>query len=293
MEIISDFSEYKSNEPSSVTMGKFDGIHRGHRQLMESVVRDKSLKSVVISFDIFPAYILDAKEKAGMLEKYGIDFMMNCNFSASFMKTEPDDFIKKYLVDILHVKSISVGHDFRFGYGRAGDINLLKDRGVKYSYELNVIDDVIDEGRVVSSTWIRNELAAGHIEKVNELLGYNYFVTGEIVHGRQLGHKIGFPTTNIIPSRGKLLPKYGVYVSMTEVGGKKYKGITNIGIKPTVNGQIPGVETYLYDCDEDLYGLEQKVELLKFVRAEKRFEDLDDLMERLKKDIRAGERYFR
>ena len=148
-------------------------------------------------------------------------------------------------------------------------------------------------GSKISSTRIREALQQGKMEEVQDMLGFPFFVTGEIIHGRQLGRTIGVPTTNLIPGRGKLLPPNGVYCSRSFAGGEQFRGITNIGTKPTVEGGFVGVETYLFDCSEDLYGASQKVELLHFVRPEQKFRDLKELKERIRLDEEEGRTFCR
>ena len=293
MKTYNDITEYSSERRSSVTIGKFDGLHLGHRALIDSVLEAKDLQSVVVSFDIFPVYILEKSEKNELLEEMGIDVSVHTGFTPEFMKTAAEDFIKKYLIDILKVRKITVGRDFRFGYGRKGDIALLEDAGREYGFDVQVVDDVYCGEEVIRSSRIRKELSRGNLEEVNKMLGYKYFIKGEVVHGRELGRNIGYPTANIIPAKEKLLPRYGVYYSRSVFGGKTYYGITNIGVKPTVGGEIPGVETYLIGCDDDLYGMYQRVELLKFIRSEKKFESIEKLKEQLDTDIGKACRYYK
>ena len=288
MEIYNDINDYKSSTPSSVTIGKFDGLHLGHQGLLESVTEDPSLKSIVLSFDIFPVYMLSAPEKMQMLMEKGVDASITTGFTAEFMQTTAKDFIKNYIVKKLHAEKISVGRDFRFGYGREGNADMLIACSGKYGFSVNVIDDVYYGGEVIRSSWIRRELKDGNISMVNKLLGYRYFITGEIVHGQELGRTLGFPTTNMIPLKDKLLPKFGGYVSKSIFDDREFYGVTNIGIKPTVGGEIPGVETYLLDCNEDLYGKTQKVELIDFIRSETKFEDIGQLKNQLNKDIETA-----
>ena len=155
-----------------------------------------------------------------------------------------------------------------------------------------MISKEMDGTREISSTYVREQLNEGNIEKANELLGYHFSTEGEVVHGRRLGRTIGVPTANLIPPREKLMPPNGVYVTRTHFGEDSYMGITNVGYKPTVGGeQFLGVETYLFECSEDLYGREAKVEFFHFVRPERRFESLQALKEQLDKDIETGKKY--
>ena len=165
----------------------------------------------------------------------------------------------------------------------------------KYGYEVEVVDKMQEDGRDISSTFVREQIVAGNMEKANDLLGYQYFVEGTILHGKKMGKAVlGIPTINLIPPEEKLLPPFGVYISITEWNGKRYPGITNVGCKPTVEGKNPvGVETHIFDFDEDIYGKEVKVSFLSKVREEKKFASLEALKEQMAHDVAVGKQYFR
>lgn len=277
-----------------ITLGKFDGLHRGHRALIDRVLayEEKPACKVVFAFDIAPVTLLSKRERRHMLNKMGLDLLIECPFVPEIITMEPEVFVKRMLVEQLHAVHLVVGRDFRFGYERTGDVSLLQDMSAEYGFTVEIVDKVTHGEREVSSTYIREELTAGHMERVNELLGYEFFVTGEIVHGRRVGRTLGVPTTNLIPPRGKLLPPNGVYTTHTTAGENTYYGMTNIGSKPTVDGHFIGVETYLFDCEEDLYGEQEKVRLQHFLRPEVKFGSLDELKEQLQKDEAAVRAYF-
>ncbi|MCI5700392.1 MAG: bifunctional riboflavin kinase/FAD synthetase [Lachnospiraceae bacterium] len=277
-----------------VTLGKFDGLHRGHQALIERVMTydRKRAKKAVFMFDIAPMMLLSKKERRLVLENAGIDLLIECPFVPELITMDPELFVRKMLVKQLHAVHLVVGKDFRFGYERSGDVELLKTLGPKYGFTVEVLDKVMDGDREISSTYIREELAKGNMEKVNELLGYEFFVTGEIVHGRRVGRTLGVPTTNLIPPKGKLLPPNGVYTTRTTAGDKTYYGMTNIGNKPTVDGHFIGVETYLFDCDEELYGEQEKVRLQHYLRPEVKFDSLEELKQQLQKDEVAVRAFF-
>lgn len=294
MRLIKGTLGFQEETDCVVTLGKFDGIHRGHRTLIDRVLtyEEKAVKKVVFAFDIASMMLLSKKERRHMLDKLGIDILIECPFVPELIRMEPELFVKKMLVDQLHAVHLVVGRDFRFGYGRSGDAALLKRLGPEYGFTVDVVDKVTDGEREISSTYVREELAKGNMEKVNELLGYEFFVTGEIVHGRRVGRTIGVPTTNLIPPRGKFLPPNGVYTTRTTAGDRTYYGMTNIGTKPTVDGHFIGVETYLFDCDEDLYGEQEKVRLQHFLRPEVKFDSLEELKAQLREDEAAVRAYF-
>lgn len=278
--------DFDSRGDSVVTLGKFDGLHRGHMLLIRRVLaigRTEGLETVVFTFDVPPQskvqhvkphQLLTNEERRARLEQLGMDCLVECPFVDEVMHMTPEAFIKEILVDKLHAKKVVVGKDFGFGYKRSGTAEMLKEMGPSLGFETEIIEKAEENGREISSTWAREELEQGNMEAVSGLLGYDYAVHGEIVHGHALGRTIGVPTINQIPPAEKLLPPFGVYVSEVKIEGKIYYGITNIGVKPTVQEKFTGVETNLFDCSEDLYGKQAEVSLLKFLRPEQKLASL-------------------
>lgn len=183
-------------------------------------------------------------------------------------------------------------HNVIIGTERKGTPRLLMEFGEKYGFDVEILSKEMDGHRKISSTYIREELKKGNMEKVTSLMGRDYFVEGQVVHGRGMGHKVLLPTTNLVPPRTKILPPNGVYVTSSYFGDKIYHGITNIGCKPTVGESFIGVETYLFDCKEDLYGEECRVDFKKFLRPERKFPSLEALKSRLLADAEDGRRFF-
>lgn len=289
---------------SSVTLGKFDGLHRGHQKLINLIRREQGEKnrSVIFTFDVSPRsyilhsppkYLLTYEERRELAENLGVDILAECPFTEALMHMEPEDFVKEYLAERLHARYLAVGPDFRFGYQRRGTPELLKELGRTYGFRTEIVEKEKYKGRDISSTFVREELEKGHIEEVNQLLGYTYFTKGEIVHGRQLGRTIGIPTANLIPPVIKKLPPNGVYITESLIQGKTYQGITNIGYKPTVKENFLGVETYLFSCNADLYGQEAEVKFYRYLRPEIKFSSLEELKCQMLKDIEEGKSYFR
>lgn len=289
---------------SSVTLGKFDGLHRGHQKLINLIRREQGEKnrSVIFTFDVSPRsyilhsppkYLLTYEERRELAENLGVDILAECPFTEALMHMEPEDFVKEYLAERLHARYLAVGPDFRFGYQRRGTPELLKELGRTYGFRTEIVEKEKYKGRDISSTFVREELEKGHIEEVNQLLGYTYFTKGEIVHGRQLGRTIGIPTANLIPPVIKKLPPNGVYITESLIQGKTYQGITNIGYKPTVKENFLGVETYLFFCNADLYGQEAEVRFYRYLRPEIKFSSLEELKCQMLKDIEEGKSYFR
>ena len=302
-----DTLDFQLNKRSVVTLGKFDGLHRGHDKLISRTIElgKKGYETVVFTFDISPLVKLGTKitrtlitneERKLLLEKKGIDCLIECPFVPEVIQMEPEDFIREILVVQLRAAYVVVGPDFRFGFNRRGTTELLTEMGSKYGYHVEILEkemeDECENQRAISSTWIRETLREGKIEKVNHLLGYPYFVKANVVKGRQLGRTWGLPTINQVPENGKLLPPFGVYATKTYIDGKEYFGISNVGVKPTVAVPFAGVETYLFDCNENLYEKEAWVEFYHFVRPECKFDSVEELREQIQRDVVAGRRYF-
>ncbi|MDF2608828.1 MAG: hypothetical protein K0R92_302 [Lachnospiraceae bacterium] len=303
MDYIAETTNFKLHN-SVVTLGKFDGIHRGHQLLLNKVLEQKELgfQSVMFTFAYHPSNLFSDKEieqiyteeeKKYLLEKSGLDVLISYPFTEETASMEPEDFIKKVLIDKVDAKKIVVGTDFRFGHKRRGDVALLQEMANECGYELIVFDKIKLEDRVVSSSYIRSEIAKGHIENANKLLGNPLTVIGVVQHGRKIGRTLGFPTTNLITPANKLLPPNGVYASKTTINGVSHPGVTNIGFNPTV-GKTPErrVETYIFDYEADLYGATIEVSLYAYARAEVKFDSVEDLKNQMKKDIQYGRNYF-
>lgn len=311
MRYMKDTLDFQLEQRSVVTLGKFDGLHRGHDKLISRTIElgKKGYETVVFTFDVSPLIRLGTRitrtlitneERRILLEKKGIGCLIECPFVPEVMQMEPEDFIREVLARQLRAAYLVVGPDFRFGCNRKGSVKLLKEMESRYGYCVEILDKETQAGeeerpgeqREISSTWIRETLREGRIEKVNQLLGYPYFVKGKVVHGRKLGRTWGLPTINQIPEDRKLLPPFGVYATRTYICGKVYYGISNVGVKPTVEVSFAGVETYLFACDENLYDQEAWVEFYHFVRPECKFDSVEELRDQIQRDVIAGKKYF-
>lgn len=303
MKYITSNLDFQLEKRSVVTLGKFDGVHIGHQKLMQRALEIGAggYETVVFTFDVSPLVklgtrikrtILTNEERRLLLEKNGIDCLIECPFVPEIIQMKPEDFVREILVKQLRAAYVVIGPDFHFGHERAGTPELLQEMGAQYGFRVEILSKETRQDRAVSSTWIREVLQEGKIEKVNELLGYPYAVLGKVVHGRQLGRTWGLPTINQIPENGKLLPPFGVYASRTFIKGKEFFGISNVGVKPTVEVPFAGVETYLFDCDEDLYDEEAWVEFYHFVRPECKFDSVEELKEQIQRDAQTGRKYF-
>lgn len=305
MRCIKEIEEIWSERQTAVTLGKFDGFHRGHQKLLFQLCEAKKqgCRSVIFTFDTPPkAYIqgappkalLSGREKCDLAEKMQADWLIVCPFTDEIRNMTAERFVKEILVDRLHGKRVVAGVDFRFGYQRKGDVETLEKLSREYGYELSVLEKERDQGQVISSTLIRERLAAGDMERVNQLLGYPFHVTGEIIHGARLGRTIGMPTINLRPGADKLLPPNGVYASTVELEGKLYSGVTNIGYKPTVSGEhVCGVETYLQDVSGDFYGKTAQVRFYRYQRPERKFGSVEELTAQMHRDAEQAKEYVK
>lgn len=295
MEYTQEIPILPENQHTVITLGKFNGVHRGHQKLIRRVGelgRKQNWEKTVMAFSNRDKKLLTGQERVHMLEEMGIELFVECTLDKKLMRMSPQEFVKEILVERLHAAHIVVGPDYRFGYQRKGNIQVLAQMGEIYGFGVEVLSKEMDGSREISSTYVREQLNEGNIEKANQLLGYSFSTEGEVVHGKRLGRTIGVPTANLIPPREKLMPPNGVYVTRTHFGAESYMGITNVGYKPTVGGeQFLGVETYLFDCSENLYGREARVEFFHFIRPERRFESLQALKIQLDQDIERAKKY--
>lgn len=303
IELNSLFDSKISNAKTAVTVGKFDGVHKGHAYLYSIINsrKDDGYSSLVLTFsnsvranlnNADPSMLITDNERKVMMSDLGIDYLVNCPFDDKMRSTSARDFIKA-LCDNMHMKFMVVGDDFRFGYKGAGDTALLKELASEFGFELQVINKIKSDNRDISSTYIREELVNGNVAKVNELLDYEYFIWGEVIHGAHLGHKLGMPTINIVPPANKILPANGVYVTYCEFDGKKYHSVTNVGTKPSVQNENKiGIETHILDFDRDMYGKDVKVVFLECLRPELKFENITELSLQMRKDKHDAREYF-
>lgn len=293
------------NENTVITLGNFDGVHKGHKLLIEKLLELKNstgYKSVIFTFFPHPVFVLNKKsdmelifteqEKYAKMKDYGIDYYIEYPFTEEFSKTDPEAFFVNLIIKKLNCKILIIGDDFKFGCNKSGNAFYLREIGKKYNVQVIIIPSLKYKDKKIGSTEIRQYLLEKDIETANYLLGENYSITGEVVHGRKIGKSISFPTANIIPERNKLLPPNGVYITLTDIDGKIYKSITNIGYNPTVLGKIKTVETHILNFDMDLYGKYIKVMFLSWIRNEKKFGTLDDLKNQIRIDKQKAEKYF-
>jgi len=303
MQTIRGTTQFKIEEGTAVAIGKFDGLHLGHRKLLQEILKQKEdgLKAAVFTFDPSPEIFFGMnpsrelstnEEKRRLFEEIGIDILVEFPFNKETAATSPEDFVIDILCRRMNAKYVAAGTDLSFGAMGKGNFALMSSLAHHLGFEAHKINKIERNGKVISSTLIRSLVEDGNMEEAAACLGAPYRITGKIVHGRALGRRIGIPTLNQIPPTDKLLPPFGVYYSEVRADGKVFKGMTNIGTKPTVTEEMKvTVETYLYDFSGDLYGETAEVGLLTFRRPERRFSGVEELKKTMEEDIRAGRIY--
>lgn len=303
MEIITNTADFYLNRETAVAIGKFDGVHIGHRRLLEEILekKKKGLCACVFTFDPAPAVLFGwsdgkeltaKKEKHILFERMGVDILIEFPMNPETAATPPEVFARELLAERMQTRFLAAGSDLSFGAGGAGNIRLLEELGSELGFQVKTIDKVCLEGREISSTYVRSCVEKGDMEQAEKLLGMPYLVSGTVVKGNQLGRNLGFPTVNLLPPESKLMPPNGVYFSLVRRGERLYRAISNVGYKPTVTAErVMGIESYLYDFQEDIYGETIEVYLLKFRRPEQRFESVEALRRQLQEDIAAGALY--
>jgi riboflavin kinase/FMN adenylyltransferase len=299
MEVFFGYKNPSANQPLAIALGNFDGVHKGHKKIIEALVKsakENNIPPAILTFEPHPAKLFkpDLKnyrlttleEKKLILESLGIEQLYVIKFDANFAQITADEFIKNILIENLNSKIVFTGDDFSFGYKRGGDTSTLKNYSKDLNFEYNKITEIMDENNQrFSSSAIREFLQNGTIEKANNMLGHKFFINRVVKEGQEKGREIGFPTINFHFGQEKILPKFGVYKTITKIDDKEYKSITNIGIRPTVEGTYPTCETHIFDFNQDVYGKVAKVSLEKFIRAEQKFNSLEELKTQIKLDI--------
>lgn len=299
MKIYSNIQEFTAVNDVVITIGTFDGVHCGHKIIIEQLKKAAQQingETVVLTFFPHPRMVIfpddnDLKllntieERTTLLEKAGIDHLIIHPFSKAFSKLSALDFVRDILVNKINAKKIIIGYDHRFGKNRAGDFEDLKNFGETYDFEVEEIPAQDIQQINISSTKIRTSLLSGEINAANQFLGYNYFLSGKVVEGEKIGRKIGFPTANIfVDNKYKLIPKNGVYAVKVEVKGITYNGMLNIGNRPTLNGTNQTIEVNIFDFNEFIYGERITIHFVERIRNECHFDEINQLKNQLTLD---------
>lgn len=290
--------EIEYNPKTVLTVGTFDGVHIGHNEILSRLISYKNeFRTCIVTFHPHPQHVLgnkspkltlltSIKERIDLFENLGIDSVLVIPFDKSFSYLSARDFISEILYKKLGISKFLIGYDHSFGKNREGKFELLKQMGNELNFEVEQIKAKSDEENIVSSTLIRHKIQNREIEYVKNLLGRFYFVTGIVKEGHQRGRTIGFPTANVIPEdKNKLIPGNGSYVVKSNIEGEEFYGMANIGVRPTfLDNAQPLLEVHFFNLDMNLYGKELKIEFLNFIREEKKFNVLEELVEQLNKD---------
>ena len=303
MEQHTNANTFSGSKNTVVTIGTFDGVHIGHQKIVNRLVNQAELDSVILTFFPHPRMVLQQdntikllhtiEEKTSVLEQLGLDHLVIHPFTKEFSRLTAQQFVEDILVNQLKAKKIIIGYDHRFGRNRTADISTFKDFGEQYGFVVEEITKQDVDDVAVSSTKIRTALQKGQIEKANAFLGQPYMLTGTIVKGKGIGKTLGYPTANIqIEEAYKLIPKNGVYIVKTNFKGITYFGMMNIGTNPTVGGKSQTIETYFFNMDTDLYGSKMTIQMLKRIRDEKKFASVDQLIEAMQNDEKISINYI-
>ncbi len=304
MNIISNTIDFQMDAPTAVVIGKFDGIHLGHKLLIDKLLKEKEhgLKTVVFTFDKSPAslFIQDGasyrelctmEEKREIFRGFGIDELIEFPMNSDTARIPAEEFVTEILQKQLRCHKIIAGEDVSFGHKGRGDSHMLEVYGKAEGFEVEIVDKLLLENSTeeISSTWIRRAISQGNMGEAALLMGREYKITGEVIHGRGLaGSQLDMPTANQKWPLDKVIPAFGVYSVKVHVEDRLYRGITNVGQKPTVNQseeQEILAETYLYDFDGDLYGKEMTIRFLEYIRPEQKFNSLQELKQQMKHDM--------
>jgi riboflavin kinase/FMN adenylyltransferase len=307
LKIVQNTSNFSVRDETYVTIGTFDGVHFGHQKIIEKLVKEakkSNKKSVVLTFFPHPRMVLqkDAslklintiEERAALLEKTGLDYLIIHPFSKEFSRMSALEFVRDILVNQLNISKLIIGYDHHFGKNREGDITQLTEYSHVYNFKVEEIPAQDIDTVSVSSTKVRRALVAGNLKTANNYLGYSFMLNGTVVNGKKLGGTIGYPTANIdIKETYKLIPKTGVYVVKSTIHKKTVFGMMNIGNRPTVNGNHQTIEVHFFDFTQDLYHQSLTIELIYFLRDEQKFDGIDSLVRQLKKDEETARDYLK
>jgi len=307
LKIFNSINEFRCAKKTILTLGTFDGVHLGHRKILEKLTQnteEDKYESLVLTFYPHPRMVLQGEsevkilntigEKIDLLASIGIQNLVIHPFDETFSRLSADEFVKTVLVDRFHIQKIIIGHDHRFGKNRTANIDDLVAFGKQYDFEVEQISVQEIQDVSISSTKIRNALIAGNITLANDYLGYEYSLTGIVAKGKQLGRTIGIPTANLqIEENDKLIPSNGVYIVKSILNNKIVFGMMNIGFNPTVEGKKLSIEVHYFDFEEDLYNQEIRVSFLKPLRSEQKFDSVELLKAQLGKDKESSLAYIK
>jgi riboflavin kinase / FMN adenylyltransferase len=304
MNHFTNLAELHLAQPSMVTIGVFDGVHRGHQHLIRSLTEEAHAAGrLAVALTFFPHpdvvlrgltgryYLTTPEQRARLMTNLGIDYVVTLPFNEQFRQIRAANFVDQ-LLEHLHLESLWVGSDFAMGYKREGNVEFLRAQGAQKGFTLKAIDLLMADHAAISSTAIRSLLLEGRVDEARDLLGRSYSVTGEVVHGEKRGRQIGYPTANIDVWAEQVIPANGIYAGWAFVGEERFMAMTNVGVRPTFDGQNVTVEAYLLDFDRDLYGQQLTFTFEKFMRPEAKFTNIPDLIARIDQDVIEGRAFL-
>lgn len=308
MKIFNSLDEIKNIEDTVIALGNFDGVHKGHQEIIARTVSSAGVagfKSAVFTFSNHPKNLMNRSEtiavknilypdeKAKVIESLGVDYLFNIPFDETILNMDPIDFIDDLLIGTLKMKEVYCGFNYRFGYKAAGSAEILMQEGLKKGFGIHILEPYNIDGKLVSSSLIRKLIEEGDLEQCTKYMGRLYAVDGEVVVGNKLGRTIGFPTSNIVIDESMVTPPNGVYITYCTYNGVRYPSITNVGVKPTIGQHNKNVETHIFNFDRELYGKNIRVEFIKKTRDEQKFDSVEALSKKITDDCIMAKAYHR
>lgn len=304
MKVYKCLADIKKIGETVVALGNFDGVHKGHQEVIKRTVKSAKaagLKSAVFTFSNHPRNviageqiikdILSWEDKVSIIRSFGIDYLISVPFDSKMLNMEPENFIMSVLVGKLNMKEAYCGFNYQFGYCAKGNAESLMKVGLRENFGIHILEPIKIDGMIVSSSLMRTLISQGRVDEMEKFLGRCYSIGGRVVTGNRIGRTIGFPTSNIILEEGMVTPANGVYVTYCLYNNFRFKGITNVGIKPTIGDNIHTIETHIFDFDYDLYGKEIRVEFLIKLRDEMTFPNVQELAKQIARDSEAAKEF--
>jgi riboflavin kinase/FMN adenylyltransferase len=304
MEVFNSLDEIKDIRETVIALGNFDGVHIGHQELIKRTVESAKVtgqKSAVFTFVNHPKNIIAGKpvvknilyleDKIEIIRSLGVDYLFSLEFDQHIMHLSAYDFIDKLLLGAFRMKEAYCGFNYHFGYKAEGNSGTLLKAGAEKGFKVHILEPFKINNHLVSSTFIRNLIATGQIEECATYMGRNYYVCGQVIVGNKIGRTLGFPTLNILTDSSMVTPSHGVYITNCTYNSVQYKSITNVGVKPTVGAHKKNIETHIFDFNDEIYGKDIKVEFLKRLRPEIKFENIEALRTQIAKDCEDAKKY--
>lgn len=302
MEIIKVTSISKKIQKASVAFGVFDGVHLGHQKIIKRMMDTTDTKKIVLTFYNHPEdviskdkkikYITTLKQREQLLKELGVESIVYIDFTEEIRNMKPEEFIYKFVLDKFDLRKITVGFNNRFGKNGAGSGQLLMQLGQENNFDVEIVDKVCLDKEIISSSAIRSALSSGDILKANAMLGRDYCIKSNVIGGKRLGRKLGFPTANISMPETLIMPANGVYLTKAKVNDKLYYSVTNVGVNPTFKNHPYRIETFIFDFEDDIYEKEIEISFLNKIRDEKKFESIDELKKQIYNDTNCAKKYI-